>query len=203
MTGILIEGVTGAGKSETLRALIQHSGFSNLLDKGRVFNEDETFGEFMSEIQTPGVPSRHHFRRLENVLTQLERLDQQSGFVLERFHLSYYALLPDWDLFAEIDDRLSRLNCLTVLLHIPEEELEARCLDRDDRAATTWLADMVAHFGSREAALEAVVQSTRRRNAAARRSSLRLREIDTGTRDWKAYANEIVKEWSALCNGLV
>lgn len=161
MAGILIEGVTGAGKTQTLRALMHHQQFSTLLGSGRVFDEDETFGEVMTEIQERGIPHHHYLRRMENVLEQLEQggtNERTSGsFVLERFHLSYYALVPDWDLYANFDERLNRLNCTTVLLHIPEQELENRCLDREDRAGTAWIDTMVTHFGSRRAVMDAVV----------------------------------------------
>jgi len=92
VAGILIEGVTGAGKTQTLRALMHHSQFSTLLGSGRVFDEDETFGEVMTEIQEPGIPDHHYLRRLESVFEQLEQQGRSAhasaSFVLERFHLS-------------------------------------------------------------------------------------------------------------------
>ena len=51
MACILLEGVTGAGKTQTLQALMRHREFPALLGSGRVFDEDETFGEVMTEIQ--------------------------------------------------------------------------------------------------------------------------------------------------------
>jgi hypothetical protein len=202
VSGILLEGVTGAGKTQTLQALMQHHEFSSLLGSGRVFDEDETFGEVMAEIREPGISNYHHLRRLERVLALLEqdagRIQGRVGFVLERFHLSYYALLPDWDLYAAFDERLARLKCLTVLLHIPEQDLAHRCLDREDRAGTTWSDDMLTYFGSRLAVLDAIVQSTLRRREAAQKSRLPVLNIDTGSRSWKAYADEIVNAWNAL-----
>jgi hypothetical protein len=202
VAGILIEGVTGAGKTQTLHALMHHREFSTLIGSGRVFDEEETFGEFMSEIQEPGISNQHHLRRLEYVLTLLEQnsgsTGKNVGFVLERFHLSYFALLPDWDLYAAFDERLARLNCWTVLLHIPEQDIAQRCLDRVDRESSTWTEDMISHFGSRRAALDAVVESMRRRSEAAMRSRLPILEIDTGARSWEAYAGQIVKAWQAM-----
>jgi hypothetical protein len=181
---------------------MQHSEFSTLLGSGRVFDEGETFGEFMAEIQGQEIADRRHFRRLERVLTLLEqraaRIQGRAGFVLERFHLSYYALLPDWDLYSGFDERLARLKCLIVLLHIPEQDLERRCLDREDRAGTTWSDDMIRHFGSRAAVLDAVAQSVRRRREATRKSRSSILEIDTGSRSWNAYADQIVDAWRAL-----
>jgi len=202
VAGILIEGVTGSGKTHTLRALKHHREFSDLLGSGRVFDEEETFGEFMSEIQEQGIPVQYHLRRLEHVLTLLERksgsAEKPVGFVLERFHLSYYALLPDWDLYAAFDERLARLNCRTVLLRVPEPDISLRCLDREDRAGTTWSDDMISHFGSRPAVLDAIVQSTRRRSEAARKSRLPTLEIDTGARSWEVYADQVVEAWHVM-----
>jgi thymidylate kinase len=202
VAGILIEGVTGAGKTQTLRALMHHFQFSPLLGSGRVFDEDETFGEVMTEIQEPGILDHHYLRRLESVLEQLEQhgtgAHASASFVLERFHLSYYALVPDWNLYADFDERLNRLNCMTVLLQIPQQESENRCIDREDRADTPWSDTMITHFGSRPAVLDALVQSTLRRRDAARRSRLPILEIDTGSKSWTAYAIEIVEVWSAM-----
>ena len=202
MAGILIEGVTGAGKTQTLRALMQHQEFSRLLGSGRVFDEDETFGEVMAEIQEPGISNDRHLRRLTRILglleQQLARGSDHAGFVLERFHLSYYVLLPDWSLYAAFDNRLAQMNCLTVLLSIPEQDLEQRCLDRADRARSSWTDDMITHFGSREAVLDSIIQSTRRRREAAQKSRLPCIEIETSSANWGEYASLIVEVWNKL-----
>src|SRR5262245_6371792 len=99
-----------------------HKEFSLLLGSGRVFAEEETFGEVMSEIQASGISNEHYLRRLTHILRLVEAQvvspPERAGFVFERFHLSYYALLPDWNLYTGFDERLARLNCLTVLLSI-------------------------------------------------------------------------------------
>jgi hypothetical protein len=202
VTGILIEGVTGSGKTQTLQALMHHKDFSALLGSGRVFAEEETFGEVMSEMQEPGISSEHYLRRLTHILGLVEAnvisAHDRVGFVLERFHLSYYVLLPEWNLYAGFDARLARLNCLTVLLSIPEQDVARRCLDRKDCAGTSWTEDMIAHFGSREGVLDAVIQSVRKRREAARMSGLPLIEIETGSGAWSEYASKIVEVWKAL-----
>jgi hypothetical protein len=203
MIGILIEGVTGSGKTQTLQALMHHKEISALLGSGRVFTEEETFGEVMSEIQEPGISSEHYLRRLTHILglveAQVKSTPDRVGFVLERFHLSYYVLLPEWNLYAGFDARLFRLNFLTVLLSIPEQDIASRCIERKDRAGTSWTEDMIGHFGSREGALDAVIQSVRKRRDAARMSGLPLIEIETGSGSWSEYANKIVDAWKAHC----
>ena len=202
MTCILIEGVTGSGKTQTMQALMHHKEFSALLGRGRVFAEEETFGEVMSEIQEPGISNQHYLRRLTHILglveAQVMSTRDRVGFVLERFHLSYYVLLPEWNLYAGFDARLARLGCLTVLLSIPEQDLARRCLDRTDRAGTSWTKNMIARFGSREGVLDAIIQSVRKRRESARMSGLPLIEIETGSEAWSEYASKIVEVWKAL-----
>ena len=96
ITGLLLEGVTGSGKTQTLKALRAHPAFSALMDRGRVFLEEATFGEFMDELRQSESRPGSRYRRLDHVLRELEQEASAGssayGYVLERFHLSYYAL---------------------------------------------------------------------------------------------------------------
>ena len=200
MSGIMLDGVTGAGKTQTLRALMHHPDFAGLLGAGRVFMEDETFGEVMSEMTDRRIPQERHLWRIENVLSSLDEavgLSDSAGFVLERFHLSYYALLPDWGLYAELDRRLASAGFAVALLWIPESEHTNRCLDRVDRRDAGWTEDMVAHYGSRTAVLQAIAESQRRREAAVAKTCLPVTKIDTTAQDWQTYANTIVEIWKS------
>jgi len=66
----------------------------------------------MTEMREPGISNDRLFRRLERVLDLLEQCvgsnPMNPGFVLERFHLSYYVLRTHWSLFSAIDERLVR-----------------------------------------------------------------------------------------------
>lgn len=197
--GLIIEGVTGAGKSQTLAALQQHPKFSALLGKGRVFMEEETLGEVMDELNEPNVPPSKHLWRLENVLQELDRtaaaVNEPWGYVLERFHFSYYALLPDWNLYAPLDARLAELNCKVVLLTVAPEELERRSLDRIDRRETDWTQGMIAYYGSRENVLDAMKTSQQRRRDARSLSRLPSIEMETTGQGWAEYAEQIIQWW--------
>jgi len=57
---------------------------------------------------------------------------------------------------------------------------------------------MTMHFGSRSAALDAIILSTHRRREAAQLSRLPRLEIDTGSKHWEAYADQIVGAWGAM-----
>lgn len=205
MAGIILEGVTGAGKSQTLRALRAHPNFSQLLRQGEVFEEEETFGEFMAEVADTPPPSTVPYRRLAQVMNQLQtqraQHPQQYGYVLERFHLSYYALAPHWPTYAAIDGQLHSLNCLVVFLHMPAAYFDRRSIDRVDRVDTDWTLGMIAHYGSRAHLQTALQDSQARRREGLELSQLPRLEIDTTGMDWAAYADRIAQAWEAAWRG--
>jgi hypothetical protein len=198
LRGILLEGITGAGKSRTLAALQAQPDFPALLGAGRIFPEEETFGELMDELGEPGADPRWLCRRLGATLDTLRALPagaQPVGYVLERFHLSYYALLPEWALYQSFDAALQALECGLVLLDYQEGEAERRSLDRPDRAAEGWRAGMVAHYGSLERALTAIAASRERRRACPALTALPTLILDTSAMTWDAYAARIIAFW--------
>ena len=195
---LIIEGVTGAGKSETLRALGRQPALAAGLGSGRVISEEDTLGEVMDEIAQLGGPPARHVWRLDRVLTALERESRaapEARFVLERFHLSYYALLPDWTLYEAYERALERLGCASVLLTIDPSALAARSLERVDRRGTDWTEGMIAHYGSRDAALSAIARSQQRRLDALTLTRLPTLVIDTTGRAWDDDARDILKWW--------
>ncbi|MEO6063253.1 MAG: hypothetical protein ABIQ99_15060 [Thermoflexales bacterium] len=195
---LIIEGVTGAGKSETLRALGRQPEFAARLGPGRVISEEDTLGDVMDEIAQLGGPPARHAWRLDRVVAALER---ESGaapdarFVLERFHLSYYALLPDWELYEVYERALERLGCASVLLTLDPSALAERSLERADRRGTEWTEGMLAHYGSRDATLTAIARSQQRRLDALALTRLPTLVIDTTGQAWDDYAREILKWW--------
>jgi hypothetical protein len=196
---LILEGVTGAGKSQTLRALQAHPAWPTLLRGGRVIPEEETLGEFMDELQQPDLTITERLARLYRVLTELEHAafvaDQAAGYVLERFHLSYYALLPDWQLYRPLEERLRALHSQLVLLAVAAEHMAQRALDRVDRQASTWTQEMIGYYGSREAALQTIALSQARRQASLALTMLPFVTIETTAMDWATYAEQIITFW--------
>jgi hypothetical protein len=179
---ILLEGLTGTGKSQTIAALSRLGLVPPL-----VVPEEETFGDFMEELTDPSKDDAFRLRRLEAVRP---RLRQEPSFLLERFHVSYYALLPRWPLYAAIDAELADLGVTLVLLWIDEPLLRSRSLLREEYDGADWQA-LVQHFGSEDNALAALRLSQQRRFEALARTGLRSMTIDTAAKDWDAYARQI------------
>lgn len=198
MNGIVLEGVTGAGKSQTLVALERHPRFIELLGNGRVFREDETLGEAMDELQDKSIAPSKHMWRLERVLQEIASDDapEPRGYVLERFHWSYYALLPQWNLYPDIDAQLKTWKFKTVLLTIAPDEFVGRSLERVDRDAVEWTEGMIAFYGSRAKVLEAMQVSQARRLEAVELSGMTALVLDTGGREWTRYAEHIIEFWT-------
>lgn len=203
---LIVDGVTGAGKSQTLRALQAHLAGPTLLREGRVIPEEEKLGEFMAELRQPDLSATERLARLYTVLDEPEHAalvaDQTAGYMLQPLHLSYYALLPDWRLYQPLDDRLHALHSQLVLLEFAPQLTAERALDRVDRQASTWTQEMIAYYGSRAAALEAIALSQARRPAGLALTRLPSLAIETTTMDWATYADQIIAFWQRPQNSI-
>jgi thymidylate kinase len=192
-SGIIIEGITGAGKSHTLKALCANEGFNAGWAPYDVFREKETFGEFMGELmEHPDDPPERKFLLLQRVITTAKNRAQKTSpyhFILERAHYSYYALLPEWALYQTFDDDLRSLNAHIVLLWIPPDELKRRSLYRVDRRE--WGAGFVAFHGDEAKALARFEEVQQLRYEGIKKSSIPHTVIDTSEMDWESYTTEI------------
>jgi hypothetical protein len=174
---VILEGLTGAGKTHTIAAMRELG-----LAPATVVPEEETFGELMDELDGPVDPA-HLVRRLTAVCARLG-----DDFLLERFHLSYYALVPDWSHYAAIDAHLATLGVSLVLLGVGD--LRGRSLLRAEHGHTDW-QHFAERYGSEENALAALDASQARRFEALRLTALRHLVIDTEARAWHDYARTI------------
>jgi thymidylate kinase len=122
---LIVEGVTGAGKSSVLAELRRR------LDDTEFVMEEETLGDLMNQVRHTAWRQQPTFEALESVLTRVER--ESDSFLIERFHLTAYALFPEWKHYQGFDDRLQRLAAAMVLLTFPEHQANERSISRPDR----------------------------------------------------------------------
>ena len=190
MAVLIVEGVTGTGKSSTVRAL-------EAITPLRLFDEDATFGEFMAEFDLDrDAAARHAQRRMENVLDEIEAAPQEQ-YLIERFHFSQLALGSDWKWYEQIDRRCAALGCKVVVLTLPPDELASRCLYRVEYEGTDWQS-FIPRYGSEAAALNAISRAQQNRIDAVERSLLDHRFVDTSAMDWAGYAADIAG-WTTFC----
>jgi thymidylate kinase len=182
----LIEGVCGTGKSSLIAALtdrLNHQGQMPL-----VIDEDESFGELMAELDSPATALCW---RLEQVLASLpERLTQTEVCILERFHPSYYAQIPQPELYTAYDRALAELGFSLILLDLPNSALRERSLYRYEREHEDWIAGNISFYGSETQAIEAFQISQERRREYARLTRMPVRIVDTRSQNWQALAEQ-------------
>jgi hypothetical protein len=187
---LILEGVTGAGKTSVLAELRER------LDQAVVFiSEEETLGNLMHQIRDPEWREQPSFEALESVLRRVEREAPGRPFLIERFHLTAYALFPEWNCYQDFDERLPQLGARLVLLTFPEQQAEERSIQRSDRE--NWAEEMDAWYGSREQAVAAVVESQRLRWQGLMKTKLPFLHIDTRETEWSRYAATILAYSSA------
>jgi hypothetical protein len=193
--GIILEGVTGAGKTQVLLALQAHPLFSELLQGGRIFFEPETCGAFLARLKARGVIPIPLYGILRELEQSSSAVQNHYGFVLECFHPTYYARSLNWRLYEAVDQRLYSLNCKIVLLYYARDKIKLRALERVDRQNTNWYDLLIALFGSQEQALQAVDLAQQRRLKCLTLSQLSPLAINTTDMDWPAYADQIAHSW--------
>lgn len=200
MRGIIIDGLTGAGKTRVLNALIRLPDFAVARSQALLYDEDATMGgtlvpgDVMDELGDAGTSDAFRWRRLEAVLSALETSPGRSDsgrFLVERFHLTYHVLMPDEGLFAAIDSRLGRLGAGLVLLTYPDSEIPVRALHRPDRAGTLWLEEMT-HGRDESGVVDELRYAARKYRDALAFSKLPSMIIDTESRDWEDFARQIL-----------
>jgi thymidylate kinase len=186
MAAIIIEGLTGAGKSSTIAALQRNGAHVR-------FDEEATFGDFMNRwLDDPNLPAAERTRRLAPILDHISTSLSATGVeIIERFHLSYFALDGAWATYAAIDARAAELGIGLVLLDLPDAELKARSLYRREYDDADWQS-FLDLYGSEAAALSALQRSQQRRRDALDQTCLRHLTIDTRDMAWDAYARAIV-----------
>jgi hypothetical protein len=194
MPRVIIEGLTGFGKTSTIRAMLAAR-------PARLYDEDATFDDFMTKVTAdPLMPREERTGRLEGILDGLERetaAGEPADCIFERFHLTYHALDGDWSTYRAIDERAAALGMRIVLLNLPDESLAGRSLYRAEYGGADWQG-RIEHLGSESAALADLRLSQQRRRDALQLSALPHLVVDTREMDWVAYATRIWS-WSDVC----
>ncbi len=90
---LIIEGVTGAGKTSVISAL------RSLLPPATIYiAEEETLGNIMNDLKDKRWREQPTFNALERVLKKVQEYYTSNptiNIVLERFHFTTYMMLPN------------------------------------------------------------------------------------------------------------
>lgn len=185
MAILIVEGVTGSGKSSTVRALQSRASF-------RLYDENQTFDDFLTHFwDNPATAARREAHRLQAILTEIER-GQEEHYLLERFHFSPIAVGSDPAWYRSINERCAALQCKAAVLTIPDDQLRCRALNRKEHGARDWQS-LIARYGSEQAALNLIRSSQEHRIEAVQGSGLPFILIDTKAMAWDEYAKELAR----------
>lgn len=184
MSVLILEGVTGAGKTSTIGALEKLADFE-------LIAEPVTFDDFVTEFLTnPNAAAYRARQRMMAILDRIEGRGHAERYLLERFHFSQLALGSEWKWYRRIDERCAALGCRLVVLVIPEVELATRSLYRAEHGGNDW-QKLIEHFGSEESALQHLRNAQTARLNAVEESKLDRLVVETREKTWRDYAGHI------------
>jgi hypothetical protein len=188
---LIIEGVTGTGKSRTIAMLADWA--RRVGHPVHVIDEDLTMGSFLEDVRVPSWRERPAFPGLDAGFAAVERLrreDERALVVLERFHLTVYALFSHWRLVRQYDRALHALGAAQVLLDYRPALTEQRSVLCPDRSG--WADEMDEYYGGRLLAIAAVRQSQANRRRALLMSELPYLHLDNSGGNWDDCAAAIL-----------
>ena len=184
MSVVIVEGLTGTGKTSTIEALQSLAEF-------RWFDEEATFDDCMTEFEDDREAAARRARdRMARILDVVEANDPPHRFLLERFHFSQLALGSERHWYETIGARCSALRARVAVLTLPDSALAARSLYRREYGNEDWQG-LIASSGSETAALETLRGAQARRIEAVAESGLEYSLVDTSAAAWERYALEI------------
>lgn len=195
MAGLILEGVTGAGKTTVLEGLLAHPKLDGLLAGGPLLKEAQTFGELMAALRDRSKTDIDRCGRLRRIVQKLAALAGEiggpPGFLFERFHPSYYALMPNWRLYAYMDEALARLGGKLVVLIYPEDQFRRRVL------AHSGGEGLVEWYRGESEALEALKRSQDRRLELLSKTKLPALVVDTADERFEDAVRRVADFWGA------
>lgn len=211
ISGLLIDGIPGTGKSSVLAALLTNvSGFSD--DNSLiVLNEFQTQRVLEHKFRLKTLTKEDSVRLLETHLNYILSLNEnlkssdwcnrnqtahRIKVIFERFHFSHQFLYSDlkWSDFVHIDRAMKDLNFSFAALTISRDEIHKRLID-ERRDNNNWM-NYISRFGRNE---NEIVDSFSRMQEifleSYEKSSLPKMLIDTSNKSTFETTNEIINFW--------
>jgi hypothetical protein len=189
MSTLIVEGVTGTGKTSTIKALKAIAAFE-------LIDEEATFDNFMTEFfADPNTAAHRAHSRMAAILDEIEAHKTSRRYLLERFHFSQIALGSKWKWYWDLDQRCAELEAKVLVLVLPADKIARRSLYRAEHGDRDW-QNLIGRYGSEEHALAAIRDSQATRMKAVEKSRLEHRVLDTSEKAWRRYAVEIA-DWVA------
>jgi thymidylate kinase len=192
--GLILEGISGTGKSAVLESLLAHPHMQQLPALSRlVLTEHHTQRVLEILEQQEVLDSTHHISLLEDLVSFIERMQSRTSsrgwnepglqsydlfFLMERFHLTHVFRFPDmnWNQVAHIDQRMRKIGAVLCLLTVDADILEERLFSREN---TCWLRYLKRYGETPDAVVNAFMQRQTLAIRLAEQSSLPSIQLNT------------------------
>lgn len=208
VTGLVIEGIPGTGKSTLIHHLSRHPTISN-----REFMTFLTYGE---EITQRVLEKKHNqgqiskqdnLNLLREIIDPLEnyrdyyqqRWSSSAGykfaFILERFHLTHTTYFEhlDWSDVIEFDRKLARLNTKVCLLTLSRSVMKDRIIYR---RGEEW-RNYISRFGTtEEEIIDYYWQVQQQKKKLAAKSKLPVFTVNTSQISERKAVEKVINFWN-------
>ena len=204
MRGIILEGFSHAGKTSVLRALKLRQAQDESSERS-VIVLGEHYSQVLHNIDGTLIKSTYEehlellkdrvviLRQLNEWATKLGRASRRARgifFILERFHLNHRVAYPDKSLYEielleqELVNYGAKCALLTISPEIGERRIQSRTPEEWHNKKSEEISAAVNQLLTTQLTLRTV----------SRQSAIPTIEINTDTRDWGNYAEDIIRK---------
>lgn len=210
MNGLILEGISGSGKTTILKALLKSSAYTDRDALSTIiYTEHQTQRILEKKDKENRLTIDDHINLLwdiTNTFKQLNlRLQQREwrgkseqnakiSYILERFHLTHACHYPyiTWNMIKPIDYNLSLLGCKICLFTVNEETLHKRLFERDNNC---WMNYLKRYGNTKEEIVHRFISQQNQFISLCKRSALPSMIIDTSNQEAKSIIKQITEFW--------
>lgn len=202
--GVIIEGLSTAGKTSVFTALKKlHSQTPNV--EKTMIAVSEHYSQVLNSFHgvLKNLEQDEHIKLLNRHVDYLEQLHkwieslghtkQSNGlfFILERFHLSHRASFVNHTQVEMLEERLSKLNSLCILLTLSPDVVESRYVES---RGVNWKSLVMQNSSSTGEVCHKFLENQEKLRNYAKQSLVPTVEFNTDDADWDSYVKQIMEK---------
>ena len=217
VSGLIVEGTSGTGKSEVLRQIVHEAWHPKPLTPLTILRERDTLRSVLKGRSPEEIRAQadQFVPEIKNMLASIisEFVDCRAGgicpdgedreaktphrYLIDRFHLTAASWYTDGDLtpWVGIDEMLAGHGFKLVLLYWSEERFEEMFEQLLKARGSQWERFLESLAPDRAGQIEHFLGDQRKLLRAANQSQLEILRIDTSEQDWIRYTRQAIRFW--------